>query len=73
MYRAYLDPRQVWSGSSLTLPETTVFGSDGDDYITVGDKATQVYAGAGNDVIIGGNVGSILDGGAGDDLIMHLP
>lgn len=70
LYRAYLDPRQVWSGSSLTLPETTVFGSDGDDYITVGDKATQVYAGAGNDVIVGGNVGSILDGGAGDDLIM---
>lgn len=70
LYRAYLDPRQVWSGSSLTLPETTVFGSDGDDYITVGDKATQVYAGAGNDVIIGGNVGSILDGGAGDDLII---
>ena len=70
LYRAYLDPRQVWSGSSLTLSETTVFGSDGDDYITVGDKATQVYAGAGNDVIIGGNVGSILDGGAGDDLII---
>ena len=70
LYRAYLDPRQVWSGSSLTLPETTVFGSDGDDYITVGDKATQVYAGAGNDVILGGNVGSILDGGAGDDLII---
>lgn len=70
LYRAYLDPRQVWSGSSLTLPETTVFGSDGDDYITVGDKATQVYAGAGNDVIVGGNVGSILDGGAGDDLII---
>lgn len=70
LYRAYLDPRQVWSGSSLTLPETTVFGSDGDDYITVGDKATQVYAGVGNDVIVGGNVGSILDGGAGDDLIM---
>lgn len=70
LYRAYLDPRQVWSGSSLTLPETTAFGSDGDDYITVGDKATQVYAGAGNDVIIGGNVGSILDGGVGDDLII---
>ena len=70
LYRAYLDPRQVWSGSSLSLPEVTAFGSDGDDYITVGDRATQVYAGDGNDVIVGGNVGSILDGGAGDDLII---
>ena len=70
LYRAYLDPRQVWSGSSLSLPEITAFGSDGDDYITVGDRATQVYAGDGNDVIAGGNVGSILDGGLGDDLII---
>ncbi len=70
VYRAYLDPRQVWEGSSLSLPEVSMFGTGENDYIEGGDKAAQIYAGEGNDVIKGGNVGSILDGGLGDDYIL---
>ena len=70
VYRAYGEPRKVWEGSSLSLPEVTMFGTSENDYIETGDKATQVYAGDGNDVIKGGNVGSILAGGHGDDYIV---
>lgn len=69
LYRQYLDPRQVWEGSKLGLPEVTMFGTSGDDYIETGDKATQVYAGNGNDVVVGGDGGNILDGGLGNDIL----
>ena len=69
LYRRYLDPREVWEGSSLSLPEVTMFGTDDNDTIVGSDKATQVYAGEGNDVVIAGDTGSILDGGNGDDYL----
>ena len=69
VYRGYLDPREVWSGSNLGLSEVTMFGSDQNDLITASDRATLVLAGDGNDVIYAGNVGSMLSGGNGNDYI----
>lgn len=70
VYRDYLEPRKVWSGSRLGLPEDTTFGTEKNDTIMTTDKATQVLAGAGNDTIIGGNGGNMLSGGYGDDYIV---
>lgn len=70
LYRQYLDPRQVWEGSSLSLPEVTMFGSSEADYIETSDTATQVYAGNGNDIVISGDGGNIVDGGLGDDTLI---
>lgn len=69
VYRDYLDPREVWSGSRLGLSEVTMFGSDGNDIITTTNKATLVLAGDGDDVIRGGNGGNMLSGGNGNDFI----
>lgn len=70
VYRAYLDPREIWEGSSLSLPEVTMFGSAENDYIEGAEKAAQIYAGDGNDVVKAGNIGSIVDGGLGDDYLL---
>lgn len=77
VYRSYLDPRYVWSGSNLGLSEVKAYGTDGDDTIDVQNekvfadstKATMVLAGDGNDAVRGGSGGDMLSGGNGDDTI----
>lgn len=70
VYRDYLEPRKVWSGSKLSLPEETMFGTAEDDAIMTTDRATQVLAGAGNDTVIGGSGGNMLSGGYGNDYLV---
>lgn len=62
-------PDKAWTGSDLTLPEETVFGSAKDDVITASKRASLVLAGDGNDVIKAGDGGNFLSGGNGNDSI----
>lgn len=64
-----LYPEQAWSGSSLGLPEATMFGSNESNCIETGNEATIVIAGDGNDTIYAGSGGNILAGGLGNDTI----
>ena len=52
----------------VDLPQT-VFGSDGDDAITLGNGDNIVEGGAGNDTITTGNGNDQIDGGTGSDTI----
>ncbi len=70
VYRDYLEPRKMWDGSNLSLPQVTIFGSKEADLITTNDKPTQVLAGDGNDVVRTGNGGNLISGGNGDDYII---
>lgn len=69
VYRSYLEPREMWSGSNLGLPELTMFGSEDGDLLQTSDRATLALASDGDDVILGGKGGNILSGGNGDDQI----
>ena len=69
VYRSYLEPREVWSGSKLGISEVKMFGSSQNDTLQTTDKSTMVVAGDGDDTIYGGNGGNILSGGNGNDFI----
>ena len=69
VFRQYEDPRQVWEGSKLSLPEVTVFGTSANDLIQTKNKATQVLAGDGDDYVTVDSVGSLVSGGNGNDYL----
>ena len=69
VFRQYEDPRAVWEGSKLSLPEATIFGTSASDMIQTKNKATQVLAGDGDDYVTVGTVGSLVSGGNGNDYI----
>lgn len=69
VFRDYGEPKKVWEGSQLNIPEEKIFGTAGNNTIRTTDKDTLVLGGDGNDIIIGGKGGDMLSGGAGNDII----
>ena len=54
----------------LAVPSLIFYGSEGDDYIQVGDgNDNEFYGGAGNDILVGATGSNVMDGGSGDDTL----
>lgn len=65
---------QRYNAQGAPIPSSSVYGGDGNDFITDGDALDYLSGDAGDDVIVAGNggtriLGDVIDGGAGDDTI----
>jgi len=74
VFRDYLAPRKVWTGSNLGIAEVKVIGDSYGNSIDASTKVTGtknafVLAGDGNDIVKGSNNGDFLGGGNGNDAI----
>jgi hypothetical protein len=56
----------IWSENK---PGNSLFGENGDDYITIEGDGSVAYGGSGNDTILGGESDITIFGGDGDDWI----
>ena len=74
----YTAPIKVWDGSTISMPENiitgtetdeTITGMTGDDLITGVNGNDVIYGGNGNDMLSGGNGNDVAIGGDGDDFI----
>ena len=74
VFRDFLAPRKVWTGSNLGIAEVKIIGDDYGNTIDASAKVTGtknafVLAGDGNDIVKGSNNGDFLGGGNGNDTI----
>lgn len=74
VFRDFLEPRKVWTGSTLGIAEVKIIGDSYNNLIDAspkvsGSKNAFVLAGDGNDTVKGSNNGDFLSGGNGQDNI----
>jgi Ca2+-binding RTX toxin-like protein len=74
VFRDYGDPKKVWAGSQVNIPEVKIFGDNTNSVINVSSHVTGkqnalVLTRDGNHTVYGSNNGDFLIGGAGNDTI----